>query len=490
MDSSYQSATRLALALREGECSAAALLDETLARVDERNPAINAVVATCREDARSRAREADAAAARGELWGPLHGVPMTVKDTYEVAGMPATAGAPRFRDHYPQGDAVAVQRLLDAGAVIYGKTNTPLFAGDLQTYNEVYGVTCNPWNPGRTCGGSSGGSAAALAAGLTPLELGSDIGGSIRTPAAFCGVCGHKPSYGVIPKRGHIPGPPGTLARVDISVAGPMARSVADLELALGILAGPDPAEGVGWQLHLPPARHQRLSDFRVAAWLDDPACPVDADVVSVLQELVAWLRTAGAEVDTQARPEGIELASSHATYYQLLTAAMSGGLSPRVFAGMLEQAEAADPDDDGYAAAFARGATQRHADWQRADERRQHMRRAWQAFFGEVDILLCPVVHTPPFPHDHRQPMAERRLAVNGADRPYMDVLAWAGLAGVVYLPATVVPAGYTPDGLPVGVQIVGPYLEDYTALAFARHVEALTGGFAVPPGYGEAPS
>src|SRR5690606_37586313 len=216
------------------------------------NPALNAIVATDIEAARERARAADAALAAGESWGPLHGVPITIKDTFEVAGMPTTAGAKELRDHRPSSNAVAVQRLLDAGAIVFGKTNVPLYAGDLQTYNEVYGSTSNPWDLHRTPGGSSGGAAAALAAGLTALELGSDIGGSIRTPSHFCGVCGLKPSYGIIPSRGHIPGPPGTLSEADISVTGPMARSVDDLELALDILAGPDTPAAKGWRLELP----------------------------------------------------------------------------------------------------------------------------------------------------------------------------------------------------------------------------------------------
>ncbi|SEO68554.1 amidase [Aquisalimonas asiatica] len=485
MDLAYHSAARLALMIREGEVSAEALLEHLLARMTVCNPPLNAVVVTDVDAARQRAREADAALARGERWGPLHGVPMTVKETYEIVGMPTTAGAPSLREHRSTHNAVAVQRLLDAGAVIYGKTNVPLFAGDLQTYNAIYGTTVNPWNPECTPGGSSGGSAAALAAGLTPLELGSDIGGSIRTPASFCGVCGHKPSYGIVSMRGHIPGPPGSLSVADISVAGPLARTVDDLDLAIGLLLGPDPEQATGWRVELPPARHDYGREFRVAAWLDDPGCPVDAEVVALLEGLVERLRGEGIAIDTAARPAGIGIARSHDTYYQLLTATMGAGLPEQVFSGMLAQADSAAPDDTGYPARFARGATQRHAQWLRANETRLHMREAWQTFFGAFDVMLAPAIHVPPFAHDHGQPMAERRLPVNGVDRPYMDVLTWAGLAGVVHLPATVVPVGRTRAGLPVGVQIIGPYLEDATPLAFARFVEAVTGGFEAPPGY-----
>ncbi len=488
MEPAYLSTTRLAVMVREGAIGAVELLEYFLARMEQHNPALNAVVVTDPDAARERARAADAALARGERWGLLHGVPMTVKESYELVGMPATSGASKLKDHYPERNAVSVQRLLDAGAVIYGKTNTPLYTGDLQTYNDIYGTTNNPWDLSRTPGGSSGGSAAALAAGLTPLELGSDIGGSIRTPAAFCGVCGHKPSYGVLSSRGHIPGPPGTLSRGDISVAGPLARNVDDLELAMGLLAGPDPEDAPGWRLELPPARQQRLDAFRVGAWLNDPGCRVDAEVVAVLENLVATLGDAGVAVDSQARPPGVDLRESHELYYRLLTATMGRGLPDKVFAGMLRQAEAAAPETvtaDDYPSVFALGATQRHAQWLALNERRQQLRAAWQALFRDIDVLLCPVIHTRPFPHDHAQPMAERRLAVNGEDRPYMDVLVWAGLIGVAYLPATVVPVGHTAEGLPVGVQVVGPYLEDYTTLAFARHLEALLGGFRAPRGY-----
>lgn len=487
MEPAYCSTTRLAVMVREREVTAVELLEYFLDRVARHDPALNAVVVSDPESAREHARAADAALDRGELWGPLHGIPMTVKETYELVGMPATAGAPKLREHYPQRNAVSVQRLVDAGAVIYGKTNTPLYAGDLQTYNEIYGTTNNPWDVTRTPGGSSGGSAVALAAGLTPLELGSDIGGSIRTPAAFCGVCGHKPSYGVLSSRGHIPGPPGTLARADISVAGPLARNVDDLELAMDLLTGPDAEDAPGWRLELPAARHRQLSEFRVGAWLDDPGCAVDAEVVQVLEGVVRRLGDAGVSVDSTARPPGVDLRESHELYYRLLTATMGRGLPEKVFTGMLRQAETAAPDAataDDYPSIFALGATQRHAQWLGLNERRQHLRAAWQTLFRDIDVLLCPVIHTRPFPHDHTQPMAERRLVVNGEDRPYMDVLVWAGLIGVAYLPSTVVPVGQTADGLPVGIQVVGPYLEDYTSLAFARHLEALFGGFRAPPG------
>ncbi|HET8707899.1 MAG TPA: amidase family protein, partial [Pseudomonadales bacterium] len=245
MDSNwlYASAKSLLQAMQDGALSSRQLLELYIKRIEQKNAEINAVVATDLEAARKRADAADAARANGELWGPLHGLPMTIKDTYEVPGMPCTAGAPMYRNHQPSRAAVAVQKLIDAGAIIFGKTNVPLFASDLQSYNKIYGTTNNPWNKALTPGGSSGGAAAALAAGFTAAELGSDIGGSIRTPAHFCGVYGHKVTHGIISMRGHVPGPPGTLGEPDLAVAGPMARAAGDLALLLDVVAGASPAE-------------------------------------------------------------------------------------------------------------------------------------------------------------------------------------------------------------------------------------------------------
>lgn len=486
MDLAFQSASALARMIRNRELSAEALLEHYLTRLQQYNPALNAIVATNLDAARERARAADTALAAGEHWGPLHGLPMTIKDTFEVVGMPTTAGAKELRDYQPGTNAVAVQRLLDAGAIVFGKTNVPLYAGDLQTYNDVYGSSSNPWDLSRTPGGSSGGAAAALATGLTPLELGSDIGGSIRTPSHFCGVLGFKPSYGVVPTRGHIPGPPGALAQPDIGVAGPMARSVEDLMLAFAILAGPDAPAAKGWRLDLPAPRRAQLRDYRVAAWLDDPACPVDSEIVQALGQAVERLRAENVAVDEQARPAGADLAKLHDLFYSLLTAALGVGMPPRVFDKMLEVAAEAAPDDRHYFTRFSRGSTQRHAEWLRLDEQRQQLRQAWEDFFQDYDILLCPVVQTLAFPKDEHPAISDRILTVNGQPQPYMDIMAWAGVAGAAYLPAVVVPVGQSRAGLPIGIQIIAPYLEDRTALDFARHVEQLMGGFKAPPGYG----
>src|ERR1700694_3687334 len=251
VDLDFATTTELTRAVRNRTISSRELLDHILARVDQHNPGLNAIVAFDLDRARAAADAADAATTKGDAAGSLHGLPMTVKDVWETEGLVTTSGAPELKDYVPQADALAVGRLKAAGAIIFGKTNTPLYAGDFQTFNDVYGLTNNPWNTSRTAGGSSGGAAAAVAAGLTPLELGSDIGGSIRNPAHFNGGYGLKPSWGVVPSRGHIPGPPGSLVESDVNCNGPLARSLEDLRLALGVVAGPGPEDAAGWRLEL-----------------------------------------------------------------------------------------------------------------------------------------------------------------------------------------------------------------------------------------------
>ncbi|MEQ1682368.1 MAG: amidase [Burkholderiaceae bacterium] len=483
-DLAFESASNLAAAIRTRRISSRELLALYLQRVERFNPALNAVVTLDAERAFMRADAADAALARGESWGALHGVPITIKDSFETAGLRTTSGAPELTGHVPSHNATAVQRLVAAGAVVFGKTNLPTFAMDLQSYNPVFGCTHNPWDTMRTPGGSSGGAAAALAAGLTGLELGSDIGGSIRTPAHFCGIYGHKPTFGLVPMQGHIPGPPGLLSETDIGVGGPMARSADDLALALDLLAGPTDERATAWRLQLPAPRHESLRGVRVAAWLDDPACAVDSEVLARHQALVQVLREAGAVVDEQARP-AFGFAEAHELYLQLLYAATSPGLPRGQWLGLAQAADRLPPGADDAKSLFARSATLRHRDWLGVHERRERIRSAWARFFKDHDVLLCPATPTPAIPHDHSEPMAQRLIRVNGSARPYTDQLAWAGLIGMALLPSTVAPAGRTPAGLPVGVQIVGPFLEDRTTIRFAQLLAQAVGGFARPPGY-----
>jgi amidase len=483
-DIAFRSAVHLAAAIRAKEISSRELLEHYLQRVERLNAKINAVVTLAVERARQRADAADAALARGEVWGPLHGVPMTIKDAIETAGIRTTGGAPAFAQHVPGTDAPAVSRLIAAGAVVFGKTNLPVLSMDVQAYNPLFGTTNNPWDVSRAPGGSSGGAAAALAAGLTALELGSDIGGSIRNPSHYCGVYGHKPTHGIVPQRGHIPGPPGTLSEADINVIGPLARCADDLALALDIVAGPDTERATAWRLALPPPRHTALREYRVGAWLDDPACSIDEEVLQRYRAVVEALREAGVAVNGRARP-AINFADALGAYLSLLCAATSAGTPADLFQRMVETANERPLADNSAAVRLARGTTQRHRDWLIASERREHLRVRWAEFFRDYDVLLCPITPTAAIEHDHSEPITDRTIRVNGASRPYLDQIAWAGVIGMVYLPATIAPVGRTRTGLPVGIQIVGPYLEDRTPIVFARHLAEVIGGFGAPPGY-----
>ncbi len=297
------SAVELAAAIADRQVSSREALAHFVERVDRLDGPLNAVVTRDLERAYAAADRADAAVVRGDALGPLHGVPMTVKDSFSTAGLRTTSGAPELAEHVPAEDAAPVAAVRRAGAVVWGKTNLPIYAGDMQSYNEVFGTTANPWDVERTPGGSSGGSAAALAARFTPLEIGSDIGGSIRLPANMSGVYGHKPSYGIVPAHGQIPGPPGTLTQADIAVAGPLARTTADLALALDLMSGPDRWNSAAWRLELPEPRATDLATFRVATWFDDDACPLDPEVATALTGFVEQLEAAGAACTTRRHP-------------------------------------------------------------------------------------------------------------------------------------------------------------------------------------------
>jgi amidase len=439
---------------------------------------VNSVVTIDAERARREADDADRSLAAGDGHGPLHGVPITIKDSFMTAGMRTTSGAPELADHVADVDAWPVARLRAAGAVIYGKTNLPIYAGDFQSYNEVFGTTNNPYDVERSPGGSSGGSAAALACRFTPLELGSDIGGSIRLPSHMSGVFGHKPSYAIVPSHGQIPGPPGSLTQADLAVAGPMARTVADLELALDLLAGPDRWNTPAWRLDLPPARATEARGLRVAAWLDDERCPVEPEVRGLLERAAGALAAQGAIVDADARP-AFTLAKAADTFTALLHAALAGGYTR-------EQIDrfALDDSDTGLGLVH-RSAALRHRDWLSANERRLQMRRRCEEFFTDWDVLLLPVMPVPAIPHDHSEPIAARTGHIGDREVAYWDLATWMAPAGACYLPATVVPVGLTERGLPVGVQIVGPYLHDRTTLAVGAMLEAALGGCPSPPGF-----
>ncbi len=465
----------LANAIKGRQVSAREALEHFVSRVEALDGPINAVVRWDLDRARADAAAADEAIARGEELGPLHGVPITIKDSFQTEGCITTSGSPDLASFSPTEDAWPVARVREAGAIVYGKTNLPIFASDIQSYNEVYGTTSNPHDVSRTCGGSSGGSAAALAMGFTPLEVGSDIAGSIRVPAHYCGVQGHKPSYGIVPAHGQIPGMPGTLTMADLAVAGPMARSARDLEMALQIMAGPNRWDTPAWRLELPEREVNEFADLRIAAWLDDEYCPVDASTRRVLGDLVEAIEAAGGRVDTEARP-GFTLEKVDRVFKSLLFAALSGEYSHAQIEELAELAGDSPID------VVRRSAAQRHREWLANNERRMQIRERWRAFFQGYDVILMPVQPRGAIPHDQSQPQWGRTVEIDGVERSYLDLFGWTGPAGAGSLPATVVPAGTGDDGLPIGVQVVGPYLHDVTAIRAAGLIAELCGDPPTP--------
>jgi amidase len=480
----YLTAGQMKGLLVSRNASALELLDLHLERVAKLNPVFNAVVALDEEGARRQARAADDAFARGMHPGPLHGVPMTIKDTFEVVGMPTTSGFEELRQYRPVRDAAAVARIRQSGAVIFGKTNLPAGAADHQSCNTLFGLTRNPWNIERTVGGSSGGSAAALAAGMTPLEFGSDIGGSIRVPAHFCGVYGHKPSYGIVSLEGHIPPPPGHFLQPELGVAGPLARSAVDLELLLDVVLSPLEFEAKSTGFCLPSPRHNDLREFRVAVWNDPNSFPLDSSYAAAIDALVGDIRRLGVQVDTDARP-AIDAAESYSVYLQTLFGIIGAGLPPPARAFIIEAGKAAPAES--YPRRVSDAIQQTLSQYFEAAERRQKLLRAWRDFFTKYDVLLCPITPTVAFPHDiaslELAAQFDRRLIVDGRSVPYMDNLAWPGLVTVANLPATAMPTRHLVGGMPAGVQIVGPYLGDRTTLKFAQLLEQQLGGFMPPP-------
>lgn len=478
-DIAFATAVDLAGRLRRREISSLELVDHYIQRIERHDGEINAVVVRDFDRARESAKAADAALAKGEPRGPLHGVPMTLKESFNRTGLPTTFGFAEFRDNIASSNAVVVDRLIGAGAVIIGKTNVPPGLMDGQSWNPVYGRTNNPWDLSRTPGGSSGGSAAALAAGLTGLEIGSDIASSIRNPSHYCGLFGHKPTWGLVPQRGHTL--MDTLQETDIAVIGPLARGTADLELELGVIAGPDEPAATALSLALPPARKQSLREFRVALVLDDAFAEVDQPVQARLRALGEFLELQGAKVDWQARP-AFDSRDYYIHFLMLLRAATAGAAADEDFARELQAAGGAGLATREVGRANAFGVTMSHRDWLRLDERRRRLHRAWGEFFDSYDLLLCPVLSTAAFPHSEVPPQ-QRTLQVNGKPVPFENQLFWAGYAGLCHLPATVAPIGLTEQGLPVGVQIIGPRYGDLTCLKMAALLEQGFRAFEPPP-------
>jgi amidase len=477
----YAPATTAARAIQTKQVSSVELTKLMLDRIQRLDPKIHAIVTVTADEALRRAREADAALAQGRIWGPLHGVPCTIKDTLETAGVRTTAGAPFLKDYVPKQDAVVVARMRAAGMVMLGKTNTPLMAGDWQSYNDLFPTTNNPWDLARTPGGSTGGGAAATAAGLGYLTLGSDIGGSIRVPAHFCGLFGHKPTVNVVPLGGHIPPPPGFVGpEMNLPVVGPLARSAADLLLAMSVLGGPTTEDAVAYRWTLPPARRKSARDLRLRYVLEHPMCPVTASVKLRLQAAVDALRGMGATVE-EGFPTGIDVSGQYKTYLELLWVAMLPMYSEAEAQKLRDSRPAAD---DLVGIINKAALTMTHAQWAEAEGRRHAARAAWQAYFRDHDAFLMPVDFVPAFAHDHDPDQSARVLKTPEGPRRYRDQLFWASFAIMTGLPATVAPAGLTAEGLPVGVQILGPWLEDATPIFVAEALEREF-GFRVPKGF-----
>ena len=485
----FATAGEMLAALRAGRITSAELTELYIRRIERHDRALNAVVVRDFERARQQAGAADRAAARGEL-APLLGLPITLKESINVVGLPTTCGVPEWAGAVAQWDAPAAARTRGAGAVLLGKTNVPPMLADWQSANPVYGRTANPWDLGRTPGGSSGGSAAALAAGLTALEVGSDIGGSIRVPAVFCGVYGHRPSETLLPRSGQFPIPPLPNAAVVMAVQGPLARSAEDLELALSVLAGPDAGEDVAWRVELPPARHERLADFRVAVLPAIPWLPVDDEIATALDDLAARLGRLGAIVK-QAQPDVLGDHRAHHAFYRQLLAAVTGA---RVDADeRRRRIEVCRAAGDEFSLAAARGLEGTAGDYIAWHGQREQYRAAYRAFFRDWDVLLAPAINVLPYPHIPRPwPADDSDLAltldVNGRPAPYLLGFAHPAVSTVAGQPATAFPVGRSRAGLPVGLQAIGPYLEDLTPIRFAALLAQEMGGFRKPAGYDES--
>ena len=458
-DASFAPAYELARSVRDGEISSRELLDHFADRIARLNDAVNAVVTLDLDRARAAATRADDALARGEAVGPLHGLPITMKDAIETEGIRSTGGATELSDHVPTADAVAVQRVKAAGAIVFGKTNVPRWSGDLQTYNDIFGTTNNPWDFDRVPGGSSGGAATSVACGFTSFEVGTDIGGSVRIPSHCCGVFGLKPSFGVVPQRGYLDHVGGGTTDADINVFGPIARSARDLDLLLDVLGGPVADDAVGWRLELPAARFESAAGLRVGVWFDEASAPVDREYRALLGAAVDRLADCGAKVEEAHPPVDFD------EQVQLFNAMILPAISPSLDADVQDAASGS------------------HRQWLRLEQQRATVRRAWSEWFEQHDLLLCPVMSVPAFEHDQSGDFLSRTIAVNGESRAYTDLVSWTGLIGITGHPSAVPPIGRTAAGVPVGMQMVAGYLRDRDAIAGARIVEDVLGSFAPPP-------
>jgi len=477
----HLSATVLSKKIKAREITSTQLTKHFIDRIEKYDDSINAVVVRIFDKALEDAQKADAALENGEDWGPLHGLPMTIKESYKIKDTKATWGNENYRNNMGDADGLAVKRFKNAGAHFLGKTNVPLDLADFQSYNSIYGTTNNPWDVTRIPGGSSGGSAAALAAGFTGLEAGSDIGGSIRNPAHYCGVYGHKPTHAIIPSTGHelvanVPEP-------DLSVCGPLARSAEDLRTALDIMSGPTGQEAIGWKLDLPEPKFKELKDLKVAIWSTDDMAPVANEISDRAIMVGETLAKLGATVSYDARP-AFDPLHQEIVYQTLLQSVMSVSMPKDEIAKIEEMARNLQPDDFSAEALLARGSVLSHRNWIRTNFQREQIKLAWAEFFSEWDILICPQQATTAFTHDQKK-FSERTIMVDNQEQPYFQQIFWAGMIVNAHLPSTVFPTGPSDEGLPIGLQAVSGLYQDKKTIEFTRLLAKEIGGYTPPPNF-----
>jgi amidase len=463
IDLAFASASALARQLDSRRLSAMELIEFYLERIDRLNALINAVVTLDAERATERARAADEATARGESWGPLHGVPYTLKDTQSTQGVRTTAGYPPLSDYVPEVDATIAARLKAAGGILLGKTNTALLAYDQQTTNPIFGRTNNPWDQSRTPSGSSGGAGAALSAGLTPLDVGSDSGGSIRVPAHFCGIYGLKPTMGLVSEYGHIPDLPGR-QRLDwlLSTSGPLARSLEDVDLVLRLIAGPDGKDRVVEPRTLVAPSVAERGRLRIAWTRTFPGTPVSHEIASALERLATDLEQSGVRVE-----EIIPAVSFEEQWHTYQTISTTTWRNRARLHGIREVDDGEElPSQEQLSDAMAR---------------RQRAIAQWEAFFAEWDALLCPPCMTTAYPHC--EPGSP--ILVDGKPARYDEECRHGYEFNLTGHPALVCPLAMSPSGLPIGVQMVSARWTDVRLLDIAAAISDCFSPLGAPPGF-----
>ena len=462
------SATELLARMKCRDLSSSDLIEMTLDRIDKFNPQINAIVSLDRERALSAAAKADRRWKDGTA-GSLEGIPVTIKDSFDVEGLPATAGSPLYRNRSDCADAPAVARLRQAGAIIIGKTNVSEMLGDLQSSNPLFGKTSNPNDLAYSAGGSSGGSAASVAAGLSSFDLGSDLCGSIRWPAQSCGLFALKPGWGVVPMFGHVPPPPGTRTLTELSTGGPFARSASDLGLIFSVLSGKS--------VETAPVDRP----LRVAVWTDEPLAPCEPEIFHAVVEAANRMREAGAIVDFAARP-AFGFAEALELFLLLVYRILALGLSQVALASLANTAKNTGSCDLTHASLRARGSVLSDADWTILNLQRAKIQRDWASFFVEWDVVICPAAPRSAIKHNLSSEIHDRTVEINGTKLPYFSLTNWSCLASIADLPAAVVPFSSAAHNLPAGVQIISATGKEAMALKAARQLEQHGFGYKAP--------